>query len=130
MKIKNIWKISSFENKKAYLQYLLMMSDISKIQKTLDSLGNPVSVNEIIKIAKDKIEKKNKGLIKNISNKDIDKILLSLLLNAFEKNVSFDDELDKFPQHIASLSAKIKVETGMIIVQYANGVYKPETNDT
>jgi len=129
MKIKNIDTINWFENKEAYIQYLLMNDDISKIQKTLDSLDNPVSVVEALKNANNLLENNSKlsYILSNVNKEDRDTIVLNILLNSFLNNNSFDKELELFLRKKSPVIAWAKVETGMTIAKFAHWTYKPET---
>ena len=129
MKIKSINNIEWFENKEAYIQYLLMNDDVSKIQNTLDSLDNPLSVTEALEQANKLIQKDEKifSLLKSLSVEDKNAIVLNILLSAFMNNSEFSKELELFMRKKSPIIAGTKVETGMVIAQYANKVYRPET---
>ncbi len=130
MKIKSINTIEWFENKEAYIQYLLMNDDVSKIQRTLDSLDNPLSVTEALENAKELIWENEKisYLLNSITEEEKNVIILNILLSSFMNNNGFSKELELFIRKKSSVIAWAKVETGMTIAKYANKVYKPINN--
>ncbi len=131
MKIKNINTIEWFENKEAYIQYLLMNDDVSKIQKALDSLDNPLSVTEALETANSLIEGNDKisSMLFTLDKEDRDVIVLNILLSSFMNNNEFSKELELFVRKKSPVIAWAKVETGMSIAKFANKVYRPETKE-
>ena len=127
MKIKSINNINWFENKEAYIQYLLMHDDVSKIQEALDSLDNPLTVTEAINTANELLKNNDRisSLLFNLPEEDRKQIIVNLLFSSFEKNNSFDKEVDIFVRKKAPVISWAKVDTGMIIAKFANKVYKP-----
>ncbi len=127
MKIKGINNINWFENKEAYIQYLLMHDDVSKIQEALDSLDNPLTVTEAINTANELLKNNDRisSLLFNLPEEDRKQIIVNLLFSSFEKNNSFDKEVDIFVRKKAPVISWAKVDTGMIIAKFANKVYKP-----
>ena len=127
MKIKSINNINWFENKEAYIQYLLMHVDVSKIQEALDSLDNPLTVTEAINTANELLKNNDRisSLLFNLPEEDRKQIIVNLLFSSFEKNNSFDKEVDIFVRKKAPVISWAKVDTGMIIAKFANKVYKP-----
>ncbi len=127
MKIKSINNINWFENKEAYIQYLLMHDDVSKIQEALDSLDNPLTVTEAINTANELLKNNDRisSLLFNLPEEDRKQIIVNLLFSSFEKNNSFDKEVDIFIRKKAPVISWAKVDTGMIIAKFANKVYKP-----
>ena len=127
MKIKGINNINWFENKEAYIQYLLMHDDVSKIQEALDSLDNPLTVTEAINTANELLKNNDRisSLLFNLPEEDRKQIIVNLLFSSFEKNNSFDKEVDIFIRKKAPVISWAKVDTGMIIAKFANKVYKP-----
>jgi len=128
MKIKSINNIGEFEDKKAYIQYLLMNDDVSKIQETLDSLDNPLSVQEALENAEKILETDNKmsSILFSMSEEDKKEIVLNILLNSFINNNSFDKEVELFIRRKSSIIAWAKVETGMSIARFSHWTYRSE----
>jgi hypothetical protein len=108
-----------------------MNDDISKIQIALDSLNNPISVDEAIKNAFNNIEKNDKVtfLFNKISEEDKKEIVINLLSYSFINNTEFNKEVELFVRKKSPVLAQAKVETGMIIAKYANKAYISETPD-
>ena len=108
-----------------------MNDDVSKIQNTLDSLDNPLSVTEALENAKELIGENEKisVLLNSITEEEKNVIIQNILLSSFMNNNDFSKELELFVRKKSPVIAWAKVETGMTIAKYANKVYKPVTEE-
>jgi len=117
------------DNTEALAQYFLM--DNKKREKSsnaLKSMENPSNIDEAINFLEKLINDNDKfSLFLKLNDNDKKEIFSKIIYKSLSNNTDINNELEIFHRKALVLSTQSKVNAWLVMLNYANDVYKRET---